>query len=103
MTAVTVDDGAWEAFDDATGDTLSRDAIRATLVGTAALHAAEGASAYVAARARPESPARPAGACPPSCGAFPVLFRLRKAKRLARGLDPRPPRARRAGAQKCQG
>jgi len=82
MTAVTVDDSAWEAFDDATGGTLNRDAIRTMLVGTAALHAAEGASAYVAARR--SGVARPArwGLATFMWG-FPVLFRLRKAERLA--------------------
>ncbi len=79
MTVVSVDDDAWESFDDATGHTMSRDAIRALLVGTAVLHTLEGGAAYRSARK--EGVQRPGrwGLAAWLWG-FPVLLRLHRAK-----------------------
>jgi hypothetical protein len=82
MGAVTVDDSAWEAFDDATGQTLSRDAIRALFIGTVAVHSAEAMSAYGSARrAGVRRPLR--WGLSTFMWGFPVLLRLRRAKRQA--------------------
>lgn len=83
MTVVSIDDDAWESFDEATGRTMSRDAIRALLVGTVALHTLEGGAAYRSARkAGLERPGRWGLAA--GMWGFPVLLRLHRARRAQR-------------------
>jgi len=84
MTAVTVNDDAWEAFDDATGGSVERDRVRALLTGTALLHVAEAAVAWRGARrAGLERPGRWARST--LLWGFPVLRRLRRARLAAAG------------------
>ena len=47
---VSIDDDAWEAFDEATGHTMNRNAIRVLFYGTVAVHVLEGGAAYRSAR-----------------------------------------------------
>ena len=78
--AVTVSDEAWEQYKGVAGDAVPREAFRSLLVGTAALHVAESALVYSKARrAGLERPGRWARAT--LLWGFPVLLRLRKAKR----------------------
>lgn len=80
--AVTVSDEAWEQYKNVAGDAIPRETFTAVFVGSVGLHVAEGAFAYVSARSR--------GVAKPGKWArstvlwgFPVLLRLRKAKRAA--------------------
>jgi len=78
--AVSVDDGAWESFDDATGGTVSRDAVRSIAYGTLAVHVLESMSVYRSARsAGLDKPGKWARST--LLWGFPVLFRLRRAKK----------------------
>ena len=80
MTALVVSDDAWDAWENNVGDALPRDTIRTMLVGTAGLHAAEGVLAYGSARRGGlERPGR--WGLSTFFWGFPVLFRLRRAKR----------------------
>jgi hypothetical protein len=80
MAAVTVDDRAWEAFDDATGGTVERDVVTRLLGATLGLHAAESIFAYRSAK-KAQLP-RPAWwAVSTLIWGFPVLLRLRGARR----------------------
>jgi hypothetical protein len=84
MGAVTVDDRAWERFRDLTGDTVPRDRVRQLLVGTAVVHAGESVLALgVARRAGVGSPWR--WALSTFVWGFPVLGRLRRARRSVAG------------------
>lgn len=77
---VSIDDDAWEAFDEATGHTMNRNAIRAVFGGTIALHALEGGAAFGSARkAGLRRPFR--WGLSGFMWGFPVLLRLRRAKR----------------------
>ena len=77
---VSIDDDAWEAFDEATGHTVNRNAIRAVFGGTVALHALEGAAAWRSARkAGLHRPMR--WGLSALMWGFPALLRLRRAKR----------------------
>ncbi len=79
-TVVSIDDRAWEAFDEATGNTVSRDAVRTMVASTAGLHVLEAAAAHRSARrAGLERPWRWSFAT--LIYGFPVLFRLRRARR----------------------
>ncbi len=79
---VSIDDNAWEAFDEATGRSISRDTIRGLFTGTVALHALEGAAAWRAARNNGlEHPVR--WGLSTFMWGFPVLLRLRRAKRIS--------------------
>ncbi len=64
------------------GETVSRETLKSVFVGSVGLHVAEGAFAYLSARsggvAKPGKWARST-----VLWGFPVLLRLRKAKRLA--------------------
>jgi hypothetical protein len=80
MTAVTVDDRAWEAFSDATGGAVKRDAISRLLIGTAVLHTVEGILAYRSAKKAHLRRPTWWGLSTLIWG-FPVIARLRKAKR----------------------
>ncbi len=79
--AVSVDDNSWEAFDEATGGAVDRDAVRAVTFGTLALHVLEALIVWRSARKagldRPGKWARSA-----LLWGFPVMRRLRKAKRM---------------------
>lgn len=78
--AVSVDDGAWDAFDDATGGTVSRDAVRAMTAATLGLHLLEAMTAWRRARkAGLDKPGKWFRAT--LMWGFPVLLRLRKARR----------------------
>jgi Domain of unknown function (DUF4499) len=80
--AVTLSDEAWEQWHNVAGDTVPRDVFRSVFWGSAALHVAEGGVAYVSARRGGlERPGRWARAT--VLWGFPVLFRLRRAKRAA--------------------
>ena len=86
-TVLSVDDDAWEAFDEATGRTTSRDAIRALAAGTVVVHVLEAAAAHRSARrAGLEHPGRWGRAT--LLWGFPVLLRLHRARRAA---APAPP------------
>ena len=86
---VSVDDDAWEAFDEATGHTMSRDAIRALTIGSFGLHVLEAMAAYRSARkAGLDRPGR--WSVTTLFFGFPVLLRLhraRRAKRATAALD----------------
>jgi len=80
--AVTLSDEAWEQWRNVAGDSLPRDTIRSIFWGSAALHVAEGGAAYAMARsAGLERPGRWARGT--LLWGFPVLRRLRRARRLA--------------------
>lgn len=80
--AVTVSDEAWEQWQNVAGDTIPREVFRSVFVGSAALHVAEGGLAYASARrAGLERPGKWARST--VLWGFPVLFRLRRAKRSA--------------------
>ena len=80
--AVTVSDEAWEQWHNVAGDTIPRDVFRSVFVGSAALHVTEGAAAYaMARRGGLERPGRWARST--VLWGFPVLLRLRRAKRAA--------------------
>jgi hypothetical protein len=80
--AVTVSDEAWERFKDVAGDAVPRELMKNVFVGSVGLHAAEGVLAYGSARrAGLERPGRWFRAT--LLWGFPVLLRLRKAKRAA--------------------
>jgi hypothetical protein len=82
--AVTVSDEAWEQYKNVAGDAVPRETMKSVFVGSVALHVAEGAFAYASARSggvdKPGKWARST-----VLWGFPVLLRLRKAKRLAAG------------------
>lgn len=82
--AVTVSDEAWEQYKNVAGEAVHRETMKSVFVGSVALHVAEGAFAYVSARSggvdKPGKWARST-----VLWGFPVLLRLRKAKRLAAG------------------
>jgi hypothetical protein len=77
---VSIDDDAWEAFDEATGHAVNRDAIRVVFGGTVALHTLEGAAAWRSAR-RAGLPRPIRWGLSTFMWGFPVLLRLRRAKR----------------------
>lgn len=78
--AISVDDNAWEAFDDATGGAADRDTIRAITGAAVGLHVLEAIAACVMAkRAGLAKPRKWAFAT--FLWGFPVLRRLRKARR----------------------
>ena len=80
--AVTLSDEAWEQFQNVAGDAVPRETFRTVFWGSVAVHAAEGVFAYGSARrAGLERPGR-WGRSGLLWG-FPVLLRLRKAKRSA--------------------
>lgn len=80
--AVTLSDEAWEQWHNVAGDAIPRDVFRSVFWGSAALHVAEGGAAYAAARrAGLERPGR-WGRSTVLWG-FPVMLRLRRAKRAA--------------------
>jgi hypothetical protein len=86
MTAVTVNDEAWEQFRDLTGDSVSREQVRQVLVGTAAVHAGEALLTLV--RAKRIGVAHPwRWAFANLVWGFPVMFRLGRAKRALRAVD----------------
>ncbi len=80
--AVTLSDEAWEQFQNVAGDAVPRETFRSLFWGSVGLHAAEGAIAYRSARRggleRPGKWARST-----VLWGFPVLLRLRRAKRAA--------------------
>ena len=78
--AISVNDDAWETFDDLTGGLISREMARVTLAGALALHTTEAMSAWPAARK--------AGLRHPAWWSlstllwgFPVLLRLHRSRR----------------------
>ncbi len=78
--AVSVDDNAWEAFDDATGGATDRDTIRAITGAAVGLHVLEAVPAwFMARRAGLDKPRRWAFAT--LLWGFPVHRRIRKARR----------------------
>ncbi len=80
LAAVSVDDDAWDTFDEITGGVTTRTACRVTLAGALSLHLAESMSAWRAARrAGVEHPAR--WAFTTLLWGFPVLLRLHQARR----------------------
>ena len=80
--AVTLSDEAWEQWHNVAGDTIPRDVFRSLFWGSAAVHVAESGAAYASARrAGLERPGRWARAT--LLWGFPVLLRLRRAKRAA--------------------
>jgi len=80
--AVTLSDEAWEQWRNVAGDSVPRDALRSVFVGSVALHVAEGGFAYGSARrAGLDRPGRWARST--VLWGFPVLVRLRRARRLA--------------------
>ncbi len=79
MTAVTVDDRAWEAFSDATGGAVKRSTISGVLVGTAGIHAVEALATYRSAKKAQLNRPMWWGLSALLWG-FPVMRRLRKAK-----------------------
>ncbi len=82
--AVTLSDEAWEQWHNVAGDTIPRDAMRSVFWGSVTLHVAEGGVAYVSARrGGVERPGRWARST--VLWGFPVLLRLRRAKRIAAG------------------
>jgi hypothetical protein len=82
LAVVSVDDDAWETFDELTGGVTTRTACRVTLAGALSLHVAESLSTWRAARrAGVEHPFRWAFSA--LLWGFPVLLRLHRARRLA--------------------
>lgn len=81
MIAVSVDDNAWEAFDDATGGSMDRETIRATTGAAIGLHVVEAIVACVMAK-RAGLPKPRKWAAATLLWGFPVLRRLRKARRM---------------------
>jgi len=80
MTALTVSDDAWKAWEDTVGDVLPRSTIRNMLIGTFGLHATEGVLVGRAARrAGMDRPGR--WGLSALFWGFPVALRLRTAKR----------------------
>jgi hypothetical protein len=80
--AVTLSDEAWEQFQNVAGDAVPRETFRSVFWGSVGLHAAEGLFAYGSARrAGLERPGR-WGRSTVLWG-FPVLLRLRRAKRAS--------------------
>lgn len=81
MVAVSVDDNAWDAFDEATGGAVDRDTVRAATAGTIGLHLVEALIVWRLARKggldRPGRWARSA-----LLWGFPVMRRVRKARRM---------------------
>ena len=81
MVAVSVDDNAWEALDEATGGAVDRDTVRAATVGLFGLHLVESLIVWRSARKagldRPGKWARAA-----LLWGFPVMRRVRKARRM---------------------
>ena len=71
--AVTFSDEAWEQWQNVAGDAVPREAMRSVFLGSVGLHATESVFAYGSARRAT------------LLWGFPVLRRLRKAKRLAAG------------------
>jgi hypothetical protein len=76
---VSIDDDAWEAFDEATGHTVDRNAVRVLFFGTVAVHVLEGAAAYRSARRAGLGHPLRWGLSTLMWG-FPVLLRMRRAK-----------------------
>lgn len=79
--AVSVDDNAWEAFDDVTGGSFDRDTIRATAGAAVGLHILEAIAACLMARRAGLDRPRKWAASTLLWGS-PVLRRLRKARRM---------------------
>jgi hypothetical protein len=80
MTALAVSDEAWEQWEENVGDVVPRSTIRAVLAGTLGVHVAEAAVVHRSARrAGLDHPGR--WAFTTLLYGFPVMFRLRKAKR----------------------
>jgi hypothetical protein len=82
MAVLSINDDAWARWEDTVGDAVPRERIRALAIGTAAVHVTE--SAYVYRSARRSGVPKPARwALATLVYGFPVLGRLRKAKRAA--------------------
>ena len=80
MTALSFSDQAWEQWEANVGDIVPRSTIRNVLAGTVGVHAAEAAWVHRSAkRAGFDKPGRWTRAS--LLYGFPVMFRLRKAKR----------------------
>jgi hypothetical protein len=78
--AVMFSDSAWERWKSTFGDAMPRETFRTILVGTAGLHAVEATAAYSSARrSGVEAPGRWARGT--LLWGFPVMLRLRKAKK----------------------
>lgn len=81
MVAVSIDDNAWEAADELAGGAIDRDAVRAGTAAMLGLHVLEALFAWRSARRGGlERPGRWARAT--LLWGFPVLRRIRKAKRM---------------------
>jgi hypothetical protein len=79
--AVSIDDNAWEAFDDATGGSADRDTIRAITGAAVGLHVVEAiAACMMAKRAGLANPRKWAAST--LLWGSPVLRRLRKARHM---------------------
>lgn len=82
LIAVSVDDNAWDAFDDATGGATDRDTLRAITGAAVGLHLGEAVAACVLAkRSGLDKPRKWAFAA--LLWGFPVHRRLRRARRAA--------------------
>jgi hypothetical protein len=78
MTALTLSDDAWAAWEENVGDVVPRATIRNLLVGTLGLHALEGVLVTrSAARSGQDHPGR--WGLSAFFWGFPVIFRLRRA------------------------
>ncbi len=86
MIAVSVEDNAWEAFDDATGGAVDRDVVRKATGATIGLHVVEAIAAYfMAKRAHLPKPRKWATAT--LVWGFPVHRRIVKARRHVRSIE----------------
>lgn len=80
LAAISIDDSAWEAFDDLTGGVVSRSTARVTLAGAVALHTTEALSAWRSARSG-EVPHPLKWTAATLLWGGPTLLRLRKERR----------------------
>jgi len=82
LAVLSINDDAWARWEGTVGDAVPRDRIRGLAVGTAVVHVTE--SAFVYRSARKSGVPKPARwALATLIYGFPVLGRLRKAKRAA--------------------
>lgn len=94
LTALSVSDTAWEAWEDTVGDAVPRSTIRALLAATVGLHAIEALLTTRSARAAGlDRPCRWGWSA--LLWGFPVMLRLRRARRAGATVDavegPLPP------------
>jgi len=82
MVVLSINDDAWARWEDTVGDAVPRERIRGLAIGTAAVHVTESAFVYRSAR-RSGVPKPGRWALATLVYGFPVLGRLRKAKRAA--------------------